>query len=47
MENLVAFGIREVKRAVAEEKERDEYSLVQDSESRNKKESHSNELSKN
>ena len=46
MEDLAAFNAREVKKVVAEEIERDEYSFA-DSESQNKKQSHPSELSEN
>ena len=47
MENLAAFSAREVKRAAAEERERDEYSSAEDSESQSRRLSHPSELSKN
>ena len=47
MEDLAAFSAREVKRAAAEERERDEYSSAKDSESQNKRQSHPSELSEN
>ena len=39
MEDLAAFSVREVKRAAAEERERDQYSLQKDGESQSKKSS--------
>ena len=49
MEDLAAFSVREVKRAAAEERERDEYGirLQKDSESQSKRQSHPSKLSKN
>ena len=47
MEYSAVFNAREVKRATAEERERDEYSSAEDNESRSKKQSHPNELSEN
>ena len=47
MENLVAFSVKEVKRAAAEKRERDEYFSAEDSENRSKKQIHPSKLSEN
>ena len=46
MENLAAFSAKEVKRAAAEERERDEIPLQKNSESQSRRQSHLSELSK-
>ena len=46
IEDLAAFSAREVKRAAAKERDRDEYSS-EDSESQSPRESHPSELSEN
>ena len=45
MEDLAAFSAREVKRAAAEERERDEYFSAKGSGSQSKKQSNPSELS--
>ena len=49
IEDLAAFSAREVKRAAAEERKRDEYcdGLLMDSESQCRRQSHPSELSEN
>ena len=45
MKDLAAFSAREVKRAAAKERERDEYFSQNDSKSQSRKQSHLSELS--
>ena len=45
MEDLAAFSVREVKRAVAEEREKTSIPLQNDSESQSKRQTHPSELS--
>ena len=47
MEDLTVFNAREVKRAAAEERERDEIPLQKDSESRSRRQSRPSVLSEN
>ena len=47
MEDLAAFNAREVKRAAAEERERDGITLLKDNESQSRRQSHPSKLSEN